>query len=223
LHNQVVSLGSQKGIIQAALFPVRYKDFNRGVVEEFVEEYLANGGPNQVNMLMTISLDGVGSHYYLERFATRHRGNTADNMVKQPLFNSSGFGMSWLRYLETTLPVLQIVPNVSGWSSQEIYYNQSYNEQNYPIDPTATSANALYNLNTDLPLSPSGVMVNGSGGNFLSNEIFYRVARMREKLGSSTKTGHLHIPDRILAKPTRTDAQQVQLIMDAIQRSLSAI
>jgi pyrrolidone-carboxylate peptidase len=223
LHNQVVTVGPNTGIIQAALFPVRYKDFNRGVVEEFVEEYLTNGDPNQVNMLMTISLYGGGFHYYLERFATRRRGDTHDNMNKQPLFNNSGFGGSWPRYLETTLPRPEIVPATPGFSAQEIYYNQSYNNMNFPIDADALVANVPYNLNTDLPLSPSGAMENGSGGNFLSNEIFYRVARMRTKLGSSTKTGHLHIPERRLAQPPRTDAQHVQVVLDAIKRSLSVI
>ena len=36
--------------------------------------------------------------------------------------------------------------------------------------------------------------ISGSGGDYLSNEIFYRVARLRSKQRPSLPTGHLHIP-----------------------------
>ena len=37
----------------------------------------------------------------------------------------------------------------------------------------------------------------GSGGNYLSNEIFYRIARQRERYKKNIviKTGHLHVPN----------------------------
>lgn len=34
----------------------------------------------------------------------------------------------------------------------------------------------------------------GSGGDYLSNEIFYRVAKMRTEQRPNLPTGHLHIP-----------------------------
>ncbi len=37
------------------------------------------------------------------------------------------------------------------------------------------------------------IAVNGSGGNYLSNEIHYRVAYLREAYQSSTMTGHIHV------------------------------
>jgi pyrrolidone-carboxylate peptidase len=36
--------------------------------------------------------------------------------------------------------------------------------------------------------------IEGSGGNYLSNEIFYRVARMRTVNNRKLQTGHLHLP-----------------------------
>ena len=33
----------------------------------------------------------------------------------------------------------------------------------------------------------------GSGGNYLSNEIFYRIARARTNANSSVRTGHFHL------------------------------
>jgi len=36
--------------------------------------------------------------------------------------------------------------------------------------------------------------IKGSGSNYLSNEIFYRVTKMRHEQRPSLPTGHLHIP-----------------------------
>ena len=33
----------------------------------------------------------------------------------------------------------------------------------------------------------------GSGGNYLSNEVFYRIAYMRVKANSNILTGHIHM------------------------------
>jgi len=38
------------------------------------------------------------------------------------------------------------------------------------------------------------VLIEGSGSNYLSNEIFYRLSFLRERLQSNVKTGHLHVP-----------------------------
>jgi pyrrolidone-carboxylate peptidase len=37
-------------------------------------------------------------------------------------------------------------------------------------------------------------MLVSSGGNYLSNEIYYRVAKLRAAIKPSLPTGHLHIP-----------------------------
>lgn len=62
----------------------------------------------------------------------------------------------------------------------------------------------------------------GSGGNYLSNEIFYRVAILRNHLGlnNTLKSGHLHVP--ILAVNDLAQAQTntfnvKTIIQDAIQ------
>jgi pyrrolidone-carboxylate peptidase len=34
----------------------------------------------------------------------------------------------------------------------------------------------------------------GSGGDYLSNEIFYRVGKLRSEIKPTLATGHLHIP-----------------------------
>jgi hypothetical protein len=48
--------------------------------------------------------------------------------------------------------------------------------------------------------------VEGSGGGFLSNEIFYRTALLREKEGKDVHVGHLHVP--YVEPPTGTPASE---------------
>jgi pyrrolidone-carboxylate peptidase len=42
--------------------------------------------------------------------------------------------------------------------------------------------------------SAGSTAISGSGGNFLSNEIFYRTRLLRDASGSSVPMGHLHVP-----------------------------
>ena len=52
----------------------------------------------------------------------------------------------------------------------------------------------IHNKNENcIDITPEGKSVRGSGGDYLSNEIFYRIARVRDKNFSNIKTGHIHI------------------------------
>lgn len=42
---------------------------------------------------------------------------------------------------------------------------------------------------------PGGLAGEASGGNYLSNEVFYRASLAQSSLHSSLASGHLHIPD----------------------------
>ena len=61
---------------------------------------------------------------------------------------------------------------------------------------TFTSLKSLNSFNKNencIDITPEGKSIRGSGGNYLSNEIFYRIARVRDKNFSNIKTGHIHI------------------------------
>jgi pyrrolidone-carboxylate peptidase len=228
LHNHVITDGlGNTGLVQAAVFPVRYRDFDANVVESFVEKYLKNGSPDQVEMLMTISLYQAGHHFFLERYAARYRKNSSDNRNDFLGGIHVGKGGSWKEFFETTLPVPQIVQLTPGYPTQEVFYNQRFeavgNTQGFPIEDRGTINFPALNSNANIGPVPSGKSKNGSGGSYLSNEIFYRVSRLREALASTTQTGHLHIPDKTYALPVKTDAQIIQVVRNAIQRSLTAL
>lgn len=68
----------------------------------------------------------------------------------------------------------------------------------------------------------------GSGGDYLSNEIFYRVSLLREQYNSTLKTGHLHLPI-IQSYPalffslqkTRTEVENTKIILQDALDGLS--
>jgi len=71
LDNQLVgSAGGVRARVQAAVFPVRYADFDAGVVERFVRPFLSGRRP--AHLIMTISMGGSTEHE-LEEFAGRRR------------------------------------------------------------------------------------------------------------------------------------------------------
>jgi hypothetical protein len=75
--------------------------------------------------------------------------------------------------------------------------------------------------------APTTIVYYGPGGNYLSNEIFYRVARLRELLRPTLSTGHFHIaqlqdkgkPD---FSPTETK-DLLYIVKNAIARGVNAL
>lgn len=187
----------KKAYIQVAIFPVRYPDFDNGVVEELVKPFLAT---NSINMIMSLSLNGDAYYFDLERFAGKKRGGFPDNLnigTNIGLFKEDiGDGNE---FYETTLPVANIVtPEVAenfDISKQRFFYDQSYYRSGEEVIHFSLKNSTSINTNINsFPISSlTGFSVEGSGSDYLSNEIFYRIARCRTKYASTVKTGHLHI------------------------------
>lgn len=67
---------------------------------------------------------------------------------------------------------------------------------------------------------PRKIKINyGSGGNYLSNEIFYRVARARGT--NSVKTGHFHVAEPNIGSNPFTAIDIINEVKNAIKRCLS--
>ena len=177
------------------IFPVRFADFDRAIVETTFRPYLT--GPKRVDMVMTISqggstLDPAASKgkqseaFELEKYAGRRRAPSgADNVDVDPV-GSSGlkegkrFGKG-PEFLESSLPRKAMV-------GREETKAESEKEQ-----------------------TPSGELV-GSGGGFLSNEIFYRTALLKTEEKSSVPVGHLHVPNLPAPKgDPKSEAQHTKL------------
>lgn len=225
LHGKTITdTFGNEAYIQAAIFPVRYPDFDKNVVERLVSTYLEN---NSVNMIMSLSLNGGASYFDLERFAGKKRGGFEDNLNignGSTSFNQLDSGNE---FYETTLPVENIITSSVtdnfNINTQKIFYDQSYVAENGNQRPHIKTDSNQPNANINgFPFSEiTENSVEGSGSNYLSNEIFYRIARKRENTGSIVKTGHYHIANQ---NTTGWNLVSVlQEVEDAIIRSLSGL
>lgn len=205
LHGKTISdTNGNDGYIQTAIFPVRYLDFDNGVVEDLVTPFIEN---NSVDMIMSLSLNGGAYYFDLERFAAKNRGGFIDNLnigsiawaylgAKHNLFISN-IGSGNNSY-ETTLPIDKIVtPAVANGFNpigQRIFFDESYitysSVHEHPIANAINSS--IVNSNSKSQISLSTIK-EGSGGDYLSNEIFYRISRVRENNSSNIRTGHFHL------------------------------
>ena len=176
LHGQ--NLGN--GYIQTMIVPVKYTDFDssndnksgqgEGIIEKHIKPWL-----NEVDMIITIS-QAAPNQYNIDVFATATRGGTIDNMNFTREEGSKSVNTSSPETIVTTLP-----DEFTQGSSHAIF-NGEYQQTKYGATLIATKNNY-----------PTTKVFNGPGGNYLSNEIFYRVAKLRKELRPSLPTGHFHI------------------------------
>ena len=165
--------------IQTMIVPVRYSDFDdsqdrdkgqgTGIIERYITPHILN-----VDMIITVSQAGEGD-YHIDVFATATREGFNDNSDHVRVDESKSVSNDSLETIPTTLP-----NTFSKGLSQAIFFGE-YNQKNGESG-VATKDNY-----------PKGKVYNGPGGNYLSNEIFYRVAKIRNDLKSSLMTGHFHI------------------------------
>lgn len=193
LHNK--NIGNY--YVQTFITPVRYKDFDefkdsKGVIEKFVAPLIS-----QVDMIITVSQGGV-FRFDVDRFPAKYRGGYKDNMFwgnKLNGFNGDFFkqlNIGGKEFYETTLPYKKIVPNVNIPSDIFwVYFNQTYNKHNGGDSNKNKQGTVLRAKLEDVQVLTS---TRGSGGAYLSNEIFYRVAKLRAELKPNLPTGHLHVP-----------------------------
>ncbi|WP_299246442.1 type VI secretion system tube protein TssD [uncultured Aquimarina sp.] len=160
-------------IIQTMVVPVRYLDFDnsqnrdtgqgKGIIEKYITPFI-----NEVDMIITISQAGPND-YNIDKFATAMRGGFNGNLN---YIREEGHSLSTNdEWIETTLPKeMTDAPFVEfNWE-----YNRSPNNKH--IRP-----------------SKNQILYQGSGGDYLSNEIFYRVAKLRKDNKPTLPTGHFHI------------------------------
>lgn len=234
LHGETLtSPDGVQGYVQSVLFPVRYRDFDAGVIEKFFTKYLYD---DEVDMIVTLSKNGASSYYDIERFASRYRNpNLLDN-DDQHGASPIGVGTGWNEFYETNLPVKKMMSAVDLVLPpvQTVFYDQSFQssggaggvqEKKHPSEPTGP--NLKENAPGVLLSLIEGRAMRGSGGTYLSNEIFYRVARLRDQppAGASgpsgVRTGHLHIPGVAEAGTIIDDI--VTATMDLLARGLDGL
>lgn len=172
------------GQIQSVILPVSFDYFNRGRVEDFFSPYIQ--GSNSVDMLITIS-QGSDKQYELEEYASRFREpRHKDNEVEEG--NNPQNLAQGQPFLRSTLPRQQMRRRVFGRSQA------NPNEREY----RGIYQGREVNQDDNIPLDRLSQATKGSGGTFLSNEVFYRTTLLRDSVADSSQrqmpVGHLHIP-----------------------------
>lgn len=242
LDGEEIIIGNKKAIIKAVLFPVRFKEFDNGWIEKFFEPYINPNNSNfdanistgnPVKMIITFSYGGA-EHFKVDRFSARNRKSTnRDN-------NGKFAGVSLylqktdknnLEFIETTLPYNDLCSVNQVKFHQKAFFkyysgtldlHEKREEDVKQLTPLIPFPN-LVNYPSNNATANKLISTEGSGGDYLSNEIYYRVAFLRESFNGSLKTGHIHTG--FLKKyqdpttPTRTEMLTIirQSIKEAIE------
>jgi pyrrolidone-carboxylate peptidase len=170
--------------INAVLFPVRYQDFDAGMVEAFLNPVFSG---NELSLFVSISMGR--DDFDLERFPGRRRSSAALGNLREhpggsletpvpPFLN--GEPLDGPEFLEFSLPVASMQRASGDFKVHD-------NREVVTLERGTFIAKSL----TDLQ---GQTAVLGSGGGYLSNEISYRSLRLAQHLGATQPMGHLHVP-----------------------------
>lgn len=221
LDGETLTEGTVSARVEAAVFPVRYADFNEGVVENYLRPHLT--GSNPPHLVMSISQGS--SKFELEEFAGRRRSSDAyaDNLGQMGGGGSPtkpivppGVG-SGAEFIPHTVPA-PMLGAMRGAAGRKGAITEETGVKDLP--PGATQPRDLPKGPGSTPESKKtpGLAVEGSGGGFLSNEIFYRNSLLQASSGTKVPIIHLHTPR---LDPGAADATRNTLI-DTAKKILRA-
>ena len=198
--------------LQSALFPVRFADFDEGMVETLVDDHLLRAG---VDGLITISMGRDG--FDLERFPGRRRSAQApDNLgvvtgasSSAPLIpRSIDAPLQGPEFVEFNLPVASLMSVQSPFPVRD-------NRRVRTLEKGWFEAGSLSEL-------VAQTAVSGSGGGYLSNEISYRSVLRSQRASEPLIIGHIHTP-RVTGFDAHTNHAIAEQITLMLTRSVPAM
>jgi pyrrolidone-carboxylate peptidase len=184
LDNLVVSIEGQSAEIEVLIMPVRFADFDQGMIEELLSPYIAN---KSVDMVLTISMGR--DNFDLERYpALRRSAEAPDNLniltgaTKDkpiiPKFQRAA--LQEREFVEFSLPISAML---KGTGKYQVNDNRTIST----LSGGTFKAQSLVDI-------VKQTSVSGSGGGYLSNEISYRSILLRDQYYSTLAVGHIHTP-----------------------------
>ncbi|GLU48532.1 hypothetical protein Nans01_28830 [Nocardiopsis ansamitocini] len=180
-----VETGAGTVVIETAMFPVRWRDFTDGIVEEALLP--AYTGRTTADAVITVS-QGRAGRFDLEAYNGAWRAGSPDNeMAGTPEQVPVPRGVPTVRpqpqWTESTLPHDAVI---AAWTGVfPVYDNTQVTEIPAGSDQQVARP--------DGPTEGSTAR-SGGGGNYLSNEIAYRNTLLRDGFGSGIPAGHVHTP-----------------------------
>ena len=194
--------------VVGAILPVRFRDFDAGLVEAALAPALRR----RPRLVVTASMGRDG--FDLERFPGRRRSATApDNeqatsgaLPRRPL---PPVGLDGPEFLEFTLPAAAMAAVPGRWPVRD-------NRRVATVSGGSTAAESLAQLDDQ-------VAVAGSGGGYLSNEVAYRSRLLQTHLGLDFPLGHVHLPAVTGHDPgvERDIVDQLRLLLAAAVKALA--
>ena len=184
LDDLVVSIAGQTAEIEVLIVPVRFADFDQGMIEELLSPYIAN---KSVDMVLTVSMGR--DNFDLERYpALRRSANAPDNLniltgatKNNPIVPKfKGVPLQGPEFVEFSLPISAMIKG-------EGKYLVNDNRKVSTLTGGTFNGQSL----ADIVKQTS---VSGSGGGYLSNEISYRSILLRNQYNSTLPVGHIHTP-----------------------------
>lgn len=229
LDGKTITAGSgataRSGLIEGAILPVRFADFDAKIVENLVGPQV--NGPNPVDMVVTISQGRTD--FDLERYAGGRRSGGADNVGQSfgsPTSPVPGKNMSSSAEFSETTTTKSQRDAMQGPGNSVTANGQTYK---------VTTNDTVTALQSGTPTSMTGAAamaggntaVGGSGGGYLSNEVFYRaLSTVKASKHKDIPMIHLHTPVLDYDKPADFEKQRtaiVQMVQEILKRALPTL
>lgn len=205
LDDLVVSIAGQTAEIEVLIVPVRFADFDQGMIEELLSPYIAN---KSVDMVLTVSMGR--DNFDLERYpALRRSANAPDNLniftgasKNNPIVPKlKGVELLGPEFVEFSLPISAMLKGVGKYLVND-------NRKVSTLTGGTFNGQSL----ADIVKQTS---VSGSGGGYLSNEISYRSILLRNQYNLTLPVGHIHTP--------KIKAFDQQALMDIVKQTKNII
>ncbi len=184
LDGTTVRNGAVQARIEAATMPVRFEDFDLGIIEDFLTPHFR---ANRLALMVTISMGRSG--FDLERFPGLRRSSASgDNRnvitganAENPLIPHLGEALlEGPEFVEFSLPTNVMLHAPGDWPVVD----------NRRVRTLERGWFAAIDLNE----LADQTAVSGSGGGYLSNEISYRSIALHRRLQADFPIGHIHTP-----------------------------
>lgn len=244
LNGKTIKSSQGDTLVRTAIFPVRYKEFDGGVDGGLVEKAV-RGNLSSIALLMTVSQTPAGS-YDVDRFAGKNRGGGLDNnnissTTPKGFPTTPGPNPNGPEFIESTLPYERVItdkddtrrlpapqPGPTFTNNASFIVNQGYiGTQTQHTRNSNFQAPETWKKLPNQPLPyvdaahPGERSVVGSGGDYLSNEIFYRTARVRLSDRPALPSGHLHVPKLGSGNQPSQGPGLVTAVESAVQKFLN--
>ncbi|CAG7572179.1 hypothetical protein FB554_0310 [Barrientosiimonas humi] len=198
LDGTVVQTPAGPARIETALFPVRWRDFEQGMVERtLLPTYV---GRDRIDLFATTS-QGRPGRFDLEQTNGAWRAGFGDNegvcyRGRVPIRAGIPTVTPQPQWTSATLPMAQMAAGSTG--PFPVAHNTQVTEvdASTPDGPVTTACPAAPSPGTVRPdgPTPGSKARAGGGGNYLSNEIAYRATLLRDAVRPSLPGGHIHTP-----------------------------